>query len=98
MDLEWDETKDRANQAMHGLSFAQASELFTSGVDFLEIYDDTYERGEERFIAIGPIETGVIVVVYTEVMEDRVRIISARAAERDEIRAFQQAMAGYSDD
>ena len=96
MEFDWDQAKEEANIAKHGLSFVEAATLFTSGADFLEFFDDTYEGGEERFIAIGPIAMGVIVVVYTEEVEDRIRIISARPAERDEIRAFQDALDGGS--
>lgn len=35
---------------------------------------------EERFISIGPIRRGLVVVVWTERVEDTVRIISARQA------------------
>jgi uncharacterized DUF497 family protein len=39
---------------------------------------------EERFIAIGPISRGLVLVVYTERSEDTVRIISARWASKRE--------------
>ncbi|HKI82348.1 MAG TPA: BrnT family toxin [Pseudodesulfovibrio sp.] len=92
MEFSWDEAKDSANLLKHGLGFAEAATLFTSGVDFLEIFDDTYLGGEERFIAIAPVARGVIVVVYTEEVEDKIRIISARPADQDEVRAYQRAM------
>jgi uncharacterized DUF497 family protein len=64
--FEWDPHKDRANQQKHGLSFGEATELFTSASDYLEIYDEKHAGEEDRFIAIGPIRAGVVVVVYTE--------------------------------
>jgi uncharacterized DUF497 family protein len=78
--IEWDPDKAAANLAKHGVSFEQASELFTSGVDFLEIFDEAHSLVEERFWAIGRIRRGLVVVVYTEIDEDTVRIISARMA------------------
>ena len=36
--FEWDPDKAEANLTKHGVSFEEASELFTSGVDFLEIF------------------------------------------------------------
>ena len=39
MRFTWDEAKNLVNQTKHGVSFEEASELFTSGVDYLEIYD-----------------------------------------------------------
>ena len=82
--FEWDPEKDWANRTKHGLSFQDASELFLSGVDFLEIYDERHSIDEDRFIAVGPILSGVIVVVYTEPKEDVIRILSARKATRKE--------------
>ncbi len=88
MDIEWDRTEDEANLAKHGLSFAEAAELFRSDVDYLEIFDHEHSGEEDRFIAIGPIQRGVIVVVYTERDDDVLRIISARMATRNERRQF----------
>ena len=88
MDIEWDRTKEEANLAKHGLSFAEAEELFRSDVDYLEIFDHEHSGEEDRFIAIGPIKRGVIVVVYTERDDDILRIISARMATRNERRQF----------
>ena len=64
MEFEWDPAKDRANRSKHGLSFEEASELFASGVDYLEIFDAEHSEDEDRFIAIGPIKRGMIVVVH----------------------------------
>jgi uncharacterized DUF497 family protein len=58
--------------------------LFTSKVDFLEIYDAEHSDVEERFIAIGPIRRGLVLVVCTERSEDTIRIISARWASKTE--------------
>ena len=40
--------------------------------------------GRERFIAIGPIRRGLVLVVFTERREDTNRIISARWASKTE--------------
>ena len=90
---EWDPAKDRANLAKHGLGFAEASRLFTSGVDYLEIYDADHSVDEERFIAIGPIRRGLAVVVWVERVQDVVRIISARWASAREKELFRERMA-----
>ena len=73
----------------HGLSFEEASSLFASGADYLEMFDELHSDEEERFIAIGPIRRGVIVVVHTEPQEDTIRIVSARPATKSEIERFQ---------
>ena len=84
MEFEWDPAKDRSNQRKHGLSFREAQALFESGVDSLEIFDAEHSETEDRFIAIGTIDRGIVVVVYTEPEEGRCRIIGARMASRRE--------------
>lgn len=78
-DFDWDPEKAAANREKHGVSFEEASELLRGEADHLEIFDDA-GHDEDRFIAIGPIRRGVIVVVYAERVEDELRIISARMA------------------
>jgi uncharacterized DUF497 family protein len=84
MRFEWDPEKDRANRRKHGLSFTQASRLFIESDDFLEIFDEAHSSEEDRFIAIGAIQEGVALVVYTERLDDVIRIISARRATTQE--------------
>lgn len=61
-------------------------------MDFLEIFDEAHSVTEERFIAIGPIGDGVVLVVYTEVEEDTMRIISARMATNRERTLYRTRM------
>jgi hypothetical protein len=89
MRFEWDPAKDKANQAKHGLSFEDATELFKSSVSYLEIYDEEHSDEEDRFIAVGRIKRGVIVVAYTERDDDVLRILSARMATRKERRRLE---------
>lgn len=84
MKVTWDHDKNLANQKKHGVSFEEAKQLFTSGVDCLEIFDEAHSELEDRFISIGPIRRGMVLVVWTERDEDVVRIISARWATRSE--------------
>ena len=93
MRFEWDPVKDAANRAKHAVGFDEAKKLFTSGADYVEIFDSTHgahEDGahEDRWIAIGPISRGVLTVVFVEHDEDCVRIISARRATRREIETY----------
>ena len=89
MRFEWDPEKAKANEAKYGLSFEEAVELFRSAPDYLEIYDEQHSEQEDRFIAIGPIQRGVIVVAYTERDEDALRILSARMATKKEKQRFE---------
>jgi uncharacterized DUF497 family protein len=72
--------------------FDEIRELFSGGVDYLEIYDTEHSRDEDRFIAVGPVRRGIVVVVYTERHEETVRVISARLATSSETRLFRQYM------
>lgn len=80
MEFEWDESKSQSNQVKHGVSFDEASELFSHGVEVLEIFDELHSDFEDRFISIGPIKRGLVLVVWTERDGDVIRIISARWA------------------
>jgi uncharacterized DUF497 family protein len=92
VDFEWDEAKDRSNQKDHGLSFAEAQQLFELGDDYLEIFDAAHSESEDRFIAIGAIVRGIVVAVYTEREEDRIRIIGARFATKREQELYRSHM------
>jgi hypothetical protein len=90
----WDETKSRTNRKKHGISFEEASALFYRGDDYLEIFDDAHSDEEDRFIAIGPIKRGLVLVVYTERDEDTVCIISARWATKNEAELYRSHAQG----
>ncbi len=66
MRFEWDDAKDLLSQEKHGISFGEARWLFESDVDYLEIFHSEHSDSEDRFIAIGPIERRIVVIVYTE--------------------------------
>ncbi len=91
MRFEWDPKKESTNREKHGISFGQSTELFTSGRDYLEILDER-TVAEERFIAVGSIEDGVIVVVFTQREEETIRIISARRATKSEFALYRKYM------
>ncbi len=84
MKVVWDEAKNRENREKHKVGFEEASLLFRSGEDYLEIFDEEHSVYEDRFIAIGPIPRGLILIVWTERDEDIIRIVSARWAEEPE--------------
>ena len=84
MKVVWDEAKNLANQKKHRVSFEEARELFVSGTDYLEIFDAAHSEVEDRFIAIGPVPRGIVLIVWTERDEHEIRIISARWATQRE--------------
>jgi uncharacterized DUF497 family protein len=86
----WDDAKDRANRRKHRVSFSEASELFTSGVDYIEVFDAEHSSTEDRFIAIGEISRGLVLVIWTAPDEHTIRIISARWATKREQAFYEQ--------
>lgn len=96
-EVTWDPSKDAANRKKHGVSFEEASELFTSGVPYLVIFGDAHSADEDRFWAIGPIKRGLVLVVHTEEDENSVRIISARWASKRERSLFRSSLKGTHD-
>ena len=92
--FEWDDAKAAENLRKHSLSFADVCTLFTSGVEYLEIYDLEHSLDEDRFICIGPIARGIVLVVVVDVAEDLIRIISARRATRRESSLYADFLEG----
>ena len=82
MEFEWDELKNEANKRNHGISFETAAFVFNDE-NRIEIYDVVHSKiNDDRYITIGKVRK-VLYVVFTE-REDKIRIISARLAEKKE--------------
>jgi uncharacterized DUF497 family protein len=96
MRFEWDEAKNQRNLLKHRVRFETAALAFDDPCAVTQ-RDDSRD-GEERWITFGAIGQGtILVVVHTcfEVEgEDVTRIISARAAESRERRAYEEANQG----
>jgi uncharacterized DUF497 family protein len=80
--FEWDPAKDRENFRKHGVTFSEASLIF-SGVVFTS-KDTRKDYGEPRYVSIGALAGVVIVVVAHTDRKGVTRIISARKAKRKE--------------
>lgn len=83
--FEWDSSKNESNEKKHGITFENASLVFQK--PYLSIR--SANEVEERFIALGDADGRIIAVIYT-VREDRIRIISARAARKNEREIYHQ--------
>lgn len=81
-EIEWDPAKAAANNRKHGVSFDQAALAFRD-IFAVEWIDTRKCYGEERVILVGTSEGRKLTVVYTE-RGERIRIISARRATKDE--------------
>jgi uncharacterized DUF497 family protein len=80
--FEWDEDKNGVNIAKHGVDFNFAKRVFDDE-EKIEEYDDLHSTyNEERYRVVGMVENDVLFVVETELESGRIRIISARYAER----------------
>lgn len=93
-DFDWDANKARANLKKHEVSFRLASSVFRDTLA-LTIFDDVHSDEEERWITLGRAQNGqMLVVVHTGeevgVAELHIRIISARRAEPEEVREYEQ--------
>jgi uncharacterized protein len=84
-EIEFDNEKDAANIAKHGLPLEFAAILFEG--DYKEQPDERQDYGEERVIAIGHIAERLCVCVYTWRNGIR-RVISLRKANRRETDAY----------
>ena len=89
VNFEWDEAKRESNQRKHLVDFAEAAELL-SGPTVCWL-DTRFEYGEDRWIAIGLAGGRILVVLFVEQAEDRLRIISMRKATGRERRQFTDA-------
>lgn len=88
MRFEWSPEKAARNERLHGVTFEEATELFTTEAEVLEIFDVEHSDTEDRFKSIGPIRRGLVLVVWTERAEDVIRIVSAWWATKSEEKAY----------
>ena len=88
MKFEWDENKNEANVRKHGIDFNDIPEIFDGPM--IINYDDRIDYNEERYIGIGVLRNIIAVVVFAEIGEDVIRIISARKANKHESKIFEK--------
>jgi len=89
MELEWDDNKSRVNLSKHSVSFEEAKTVFDDPF-YVDFYDPDHSDDEERFIIVGLSQHGrLLIVSYTE-RGQRIRLISARTATRQERNAYEE--------
>jgi len=89
LEFEWDAKKARDNIKKHSVSFEEASTMFGDPLA-LTIYDPLHSEEEDRFVTLGESEKGRLMVVSFTDREDRIRIISARVATRQERKDYEK--------
>jgi hypothetical protein len=87
--FEWDDAKAQTNLAKHGVSFGEATEVFYDP-NGLEDYDAEHSETESRFFIIGLSSRHLLYVIYAERLNDVIRIISARKADRVERQIYER--------
>jgi len=87
--FKWDENKNRKNKREHGVSFEEAQTVFLDE-NAIRFFDPDHSGEEDRFIMLGISFTLRVLVVchcYRE-NDEVIRLISARKADKDEIRDY----------
>ncbi len=85
-EFEWDEEKERANVAKHGVSFTEAVTVFDDPLA-LSLVDRTHP---EREVLIGQSTASrLLFTVYIEVHATRIRVITARRTTPHERREYE---------
>ncbi len=91
--FDWDPAKARTNLADHKVSFQLATTVFRDPLA-LTVYDEEHSENEERWATLGQAQNAqYLVLIHTveqrEPTEVHIRIISARLAEKHEIRDYE---------
>jgi len=89
VEYEWDPEKDRINQRLHGVSFAEASTVFLDPLA-ATVSDERFAMDEFRFRTTGYTLTNRLVIVAHTDRDDRIRVISARKVTAREQRQYEQ--------
>ena len=90
LDFTWDPKKSDINFRKHKVSFKEAQTCFFDPMHIL-IDDPDHSDKEERMILIGVSSRArLLVVVHAEIIENEIRIISARKANRRETKQYRE--------
>jgi uncharacterized protein len=89
LEFEWNDDKAVVNLRVHGVAFHEATKAFRDPFA-VERIDARRDYGEERINLVGMCDGALVHVTYTE-RGDRIRLISARRAERHEQEDYYRA-------
>lgn len=82
----FDLKKRTANSKKHGYDFEDAQQVIESGRT-VTFEDRRFDYDEQRFITLGMLRGGVVVIA-TEETDEIIRVISMRKAERNEEKIY----------
>ncbi|KZL50684.1 BrnT family toxin [Nodularia spumigena] len=89
MEFEWNPDKATLNIEKHGVSFQEAATVFNDQLS-VTFPDPDHSIGENRYVIIGVSRFGQLLVVAHTDRGEKVRIISARKATRQERRFYEE--------
>lgn len=87
MKFTWTQEKYLKNLSKHKISFEEAAQVFYDD-EAIVIVDNSEHYDEQRMKIIGLSTNKILFVVYTEVIANQIHIISARKAEKPEVRLY----------
>lgn len=89
LEFEWDKGNIDKSYEKRGITPNEAEEVFLDQ-DILILEDIKHSKEEERFMALGKIFLGNILFLSYTIRKDKIRIISARFANKKERRLYEQ--------
>ena len=84
---EWDSKKAAKNKEKHGIDFKVALHAFRDD-SRLEVLDARFNP--ERWRMLGTVDGVLLVVVFEDRKKNKIRLISARRADKDERNAYRK--------
>ncbi len=85
---EWDPNKAEINLNKHGIDFADAVTVFE---DEMALTIEDHDEFEERYVTLGADAfSRILVVVFTYLKDDLIRVISARKATTKERKWYEE--------
>ncbi|MEG3876522.1 BrnT family toxin [Microcoleus sp. herbarium7] len=91
MEFEWNPEKAALNFQKHGVSFTEAATVFNDPLS-ATFPDPAHSVSETRYVIIGLSRFGQLLVVSHTDRGEKLRIISARKATRQEQRFYEEGI------
>jgi uncharacterized DUF497 family protein len=89
LEFEWDTRKASSNLKKHGVSFQEASTVFSDPLS-ATVHDPDHSDVEDRLLTVGVSKSRRILVVAHTERDNRIRIISARELTSFEKRQYEE--------
>ncbi len=92
MRFEWDDEKNEQNYKKHEVWFEEAQTIWADELA-QEFFDPEHSSREDRFIRVGhSTRERLLLVVFCEIHDDAVRLISARRATNRERNDYEEGI------